>query len=1270
MQNVIYCTVMACLLVLCPAAPASADIINNPITSTVDNIYGTSGSDIISNEGTVTNSIIGNPQDGSDSGFNSITNSGTAGFIEGSYNTVNGSSAGSSSITNSGTVNEWIDGSWNLGDYSNGGSNNITNSSTGQVGAIFGSANWGIGSSGGFNNITNSGISSINVGSENYGINSSGGSNSITNSYTGLVGALYGSMNEGVGSSGSSNSITNSGQAGVTFGSFNIGDGSSGGSNSITNSGQAEVTFGSFNIGDGSSGGSNSITNSGQAGVTFGSFNIGNGSTGGSNNITNSSTGQVFEIYGSANDGVGSSGGFNSITNSGISIINAGSANFGINSSGGSNSITNTDTGLVGALYGSMNEGVGSSGGSNNITNSGVVGGEIFFAITNESDISTTAKGISPVSGIIGSWNTGDNSSGGSNTITNSGIVGSDFTAVTGNEVNISTTTNTEELPAGGIIGSVNMGDGSNGGSNNITNSGTVNGALFANPVGNEYSSTARTSGLSAGGIIGSMNTGNNSSGGSNHITNSGIVNATLFATPSNSDYSSVTTSEPLLTGGIVGSWNIGDGSSGGENSIVNSGTVTGDIYGSYNLGTGSTSTGNTINNSGTVDGSMYGSYNSGTNSSGGNDLITNSGQVSGSIYGEDGNDTIIVVGGSTLGGVADGGSEIDTLGFNNMGTVNSNVIGTTYLNFENLGFYGGTTTLTGSWDFSGSSTTVYAGNFFVNGQLSTGNFTVERNGFANISGSVDSGMTMVYGHMKVNGSLSTDDLTIASSGLLSGSGHIYGDVMNYGTISPGNSIGTLSINGTLSFMSGSVYAVELATNGSSDMLKVTGSVHLHGGTIRTALPRSLYTNGQNWSIISAGGGISGSFDSVADNLNSSQTLDLLLKYNANQILLEIERTPFASLGATPGEKGVGLGLDGVVPLASGSMAEFITSMDFDMNLLQIQNTLNALSPEMYTTFSIAGLQAMNVLDQATGRHQADLRQRKELGLDSNNTSTVAELERNWNLWVQGLGNWSEQDSEDNFLGHSQDLAGIITGADRMFSDWLRVGLDFGYSDSKLDWDWTGYNGNMQGVHLGAYASADLNGFFLDVSSGYASFSNTATRDIRFDGFSARAGNDFDSSALQGRFTGGYDFKMNKWLLSPLASLGYTRLEQDDFTERGADFLNLHIAESTTDSMTSTIGVRFSGRVKSDQWQFLPRAELSWLHQFEDEGASITASFINYDASSFRVTGLAPVADQGLLSLGLTSEYGQNISLFLNCAFALADGYTSNQLSGGLNWKF
>ena len=80
--------------------------------------------------------------------------------------------------------------------------------------------------------------------------------------------------------------------------------------------------------------------------------------------------------------------------------------------------------------------------------------------------------------------------------------------------------------------------------------------------------------------------------------------------------------------------------------------------------------------------------------------------------------------------------------------------------------------------------------------------------------------------------------------------------------------------------------------------------------------------------------------------------------------------------------------------------------------------------------------------------------------------------------------------------------------------------------------------------------------------------------------------------------------------------------------------------------------------------------QLSWLHQFEDDGASITANFINYEASSFRVTSLAPVDDQGLLSLGLTSEYGQNISLFLNCAFALADGYTSNQLSGGLNWKF
>ena len=84
----------------------------------------------------------------------------------------------------------------------------------------------------------------------------------------------------------------------------------------------------------------------------------------------------------------------------------------------------------------------------------------------------------------------------------------------------------------------------------------------------------------------------------------------------------------------------------------------------------------------------------------------------------------------------------------------------------------------------------------------------------------------------------------------------------------------------------------------------------------------------------------------------------------------------------------------------------------------------------------------------------------------------------------------------------------------------------------------------------------------------------------------------------------------------------------------------------------------------------MPRLDLRWLHQFEDEGTVVTANFIQYKSATFDVTGIAPETDQGVFSLGLTGEYGKNLSLYVDYGIAIADGYSSQLVSGGTSWKF
>ncbi len=100
----------------------------------------------------------------------------------------------------------------------------------------------------------------------------------------------------------------------------------------------------------------------------------------------------------------------------------------------------------------------------------------------------------------------------------------------------------------------------------------------------------------------------------------------------------------------------------GGNDTITNYGTVTASIAGDWNDGPGGA---DIITNYGDIQKNIMGDESTGA---GGNDIITNGGTVEGTINGEGGNDTVIIIDGSSGGSdntlVLEGGSGYDVLIF------------------------------------------------------------------------------------------------------------------------------------------------------------------------------------------------------------------------------------------------------------------------------------------------------------------------------------------------------------------------------------------------------------------------------------------------------------------------------------------------------------------------------------------------------------------------------------------------------------------------------
>src|SRR5206468_5800510 len=89
-------------------------------------------------------------------------------------------------------------------------------------------------------------------------------------------------------------------------------------------------------------------------------------------------------------------------------------------------------------------------------------------------------------------------------------------------------------------------------------------------------------------------------------------------------------------------------------------------------------------------------------------------------------------------------------------------------------------------------------------------------------------------GALIVNGNIaSAGNLVVNAGGTLGGNGIVGNTVVNGGILSPGNSIGTIAVQGSLVFTAASTYLVQVSAV-ASDLTNVTGAANL-AGTVQVA---------------------------------------------------------------------------------------------------------------------------------------------------------------------------------------------------------------------------------------------------------------------------------------------------------------------------------------------------------------------------------------------------------------------------------------------------
>ena len=198
-------------------------------------------------------------------------------------------------------------------------------------------------------------------------------------------------------------------------------------------------------------------------------------------------------------------------------------------------------------------------------------------------------------------------------------------------------------------------------------------------------------------------------------------------------------------------------------------------------------------------------------------------------------------------------------------------------------------------------------------------------------------------------------NVTVQAAGTLAGHGTVGGTVTNSGTVAPGGTIGTLTVSGNYTQGAGSTLGIEADAATSSELV-VSGAAAL-AGTLALTFDPGVYVAGTQYTLVTAAGGVSGTFGALTEGGASIGLLTLSLSYQPD----EVELTLLA--GACSGAPV----LDCEVPSNSTLVwTPQITATTLDLNT-QSPNTgtltLSALNNQQTSTNVVAG--ALSVSDPA-----------------------------------------------------------------------------------------------------------------------------------------------------------------------------------------------------------------------------------------------------------------------------------------------------------------
>lgn len=450
---------------------------------------------------------------------------------------------------------------------------------------------------------------------------------------------------------------------------------------------------------------------------------------------------------------------------------------------------------------------------------------------------------------------------------------------------------------------------------------------------------------------------------------------------------------------------------------------------------------------------------------------------------------------------------------------------------------------------------------------------------------SLGKGTCVQDGTLRANGMLDSSFVSVDRIGTLRGIGAISGPVTVQGRLAPGNSPGTLAVNGTVTMLDGSTFEADIdglgtgTGRGSYSRLLIVGAGHqfvadgslepllrdITGDASNTYVPAL----GDNYRIVSAEGGIVGRFDTVVQPLGLAANTRFVAFYDlggSQSIDLRVVPTAYSAFlpsDASRNTQALAGALDGAINAqVAGTADAYAASLGAiaAINTDALPGTLKALAGEVHAD-QAASARGMGL---AVSRDAID-----HLGTDTANPANHA--------WANLTQDGQRADADKQGSGFDTSNNHFTAGVDVWATDSTVIGVGASHGDS--DVNASGGHGTIRSNAGLVYAQQKVGSVLVDgvVAHGSDDWSTRRSDPFGMGMLESHA----DGSSTTASVTARLPMAMESARIEPYVGVVWQQVKRDAVQETGASPAALSLERLSVTGTRGLVGVN-AGSKASD----------------------------------------------------------------------------------------